>query len=221
MQDVMEKIALCVEKGKVARKYPFPPEMKDQDGADEIAAEALKQGVSPDTLLEACMLGMDRIGKLFSENKVFVPHLLVAAQAMNAVMKHLQPYLESGSIKRKGKFLIGTVAGDLHDIGKNLVSMIIRGGGFEVVDLGIDVSTQKFLSAIAEHPGCFVGLSALLTTTLVNMEKSVAAIREAYPDIKILIGGAPVNQAFKEKIGADFYSHNPHNAVEYLKSQVA
>ncbi len=221
MQDVVEKIALCVEKGKVARKYPFPPDMKDQDGADEIAAEALQQGVPPETLLQGCMLGMDRIGKQFSENKVFVPHLLVAAQAMNAVMKHLQPFLESGSVKRKGKFLIGTVAGDLHDIGKNLISMIIRGGGFEVIDLGIDVSSQKFLSNIDQHPGCFVGLSALLTTTMVNMEKSVSVIREAYPDIKILIGGAPVTEDFRAKIGADFYSPNPQNAVEYLNRLVA
>jgi len=104
MQDTIEIIALCVEKGKISRKYPFPPDMKDQDGADEIAAEALQQSVPPDMLLQACILGMDRIGKQFSKNKVFVPHLLIAAQAMNAVMKHLQPILESGSVKRRGNF---------------------------------------------------------------------------------------------------------------------
>ncbi|MFA7709960.1 MAG: corrinoid protein [Candidatus Neomarinimicrobiota bacterium] len=220
MQELIEKLAICVEKGKISRSHPFPPDMKDQDGADEIAAQALKEGIPPDTLLQACMLGMEHIGKQFSQNLVFVPHLLVAAQAMNTVLKHLQPYLESGSVKRKGKFLIGTVAGDLHDIGKNLVSMIIRGGGFEVIDLGVDVSTQKFLSGIEQHRDCFVGLSALLTTTLPNMQKSVSAIRESYPELKIMIGGAPVTEDFRAQIGADFYSHNPQDAVEYLNRMV-
>jgi len=221
MQDIIEKIALCVEKGKISRNHPFPPDMKDQDGADEIAAAALKEGVPPDVLLQASMLGMDRIGKKFSENLVFVPHLLVAAQAMNAVLKHLQPYLEAGSVKRKGKFVIGTVAGDLHDIGKNLVAMIVRGGGFEVIDLGTDVSTQKFLSAVEQHPGCFVGLSALLTTTMLNMGKIVSVIRETFPTTKVLIGGAPVTEEFCAQIGADFYSPNPQQAVEYLNQFVS
>ena len=218
MQEIIEKLALCVEKGKISRKYPFPPEMKDQDGADEIAFEALQNGVPPQILLDGCMLGMERIGKLYSENKVFIPNLLVAAQAMTTVMKHLKPYLESGSVKQKGKFLIGTVSGDLHDIGKNLVAMAIRGGGFEVIDLGVDVSSQKFIDAIAQHPDCFVGLSALLTTTMVNMEKSVKVIKESYPHIKVLVGGAPVTRDFSTRIGADFSSHNPQDVVEYLNN---
>jgi 5-methyltetrahydrofolate--homocysteine methyltransferase len=135
-------------------------------------------------------------------------------------LKHLQPYLEAGSVKRKGKFVIGTVAGDLHDIGKNLVAMIVRGGGFEVIDLGTDVSTQKFLSAVEQHPGCFVGLSALLTTTMLNMGKIVSAIRETFPTTKVLIGGAPVTEEFRAQIGADFYSPNPQQAVEYLNQFV-
>ena len=116
MQDVIEKIALCVEQGKISKASPFPPEMKDQDGADEIAAEALKSRVQPNVLLDGCMLGMERIGKKFSEQKVFVPNLLMAAKAMTAVMDHLKPFLESGEVKHKGKFVIGTVSGDLHDI---------------------------------------------------------------------------------------------------------
>ena len=218
MEEIIEKLALCVEKGKISRKYPFPPEMKDQDGADEIAIAALQNGVPPQVLLDGCMLGMERIGKLYSENKVFIPNLLVAAQAMTTVMKHLKPYLESGSVKQKGKFLIGTVSGDLHDIGKNLVAMAIRGGGFEVIDLGVDVSSQKFLDTIAQHPDCFVGLSALLTTTMVNMEKSVKLIKESYPNIKVLVGGAPVTHDFSTRIGADFSSHNPQDVVEYLNN---
>jgi len=216
MQEYIERIAVCIAKGKVNKSTPFPPELKGQDGADEIAAEALKNGVPPNVLLEGCMIGMDRIGKEFSENRAFVTNLVVSASAMNAVLKHIKPFMESGEVQRKGKFVIGTVAGDLHDIGKNLVSMIITGGGFEVIDLGVDVSTNKFLDTIAKHPGCSVGLSALLTTTMKNMEASVKAIKTAYPDMKVLIGGAPITQNFCTQIGADFYSHNAHEAVEYL-----
>ena len=139
---------------------------------------------------------------------------------MNAVMKHIKPFFESGETKRKGKFIIGTVSGDLHDIGKNLVAMVIEGGGYEVVDLGVEVSTSKYLEAIAQHPGCFIGLSALLTTTMGNMESSVKAIKEAYPDTKVLVGGAPITQEFCIKIGADFYSPNPQEAVDYLNKNI-
>jgi methanogenic corrinoid protein MtbC1 len=220
MQDIIEKIALCVAKGKVSRSAWFPPDMKDQDGADEIAADAITNGVQPDVLLEGCMLGMDRIGKEFGEGKAFVTNLIISGEAMNAVLKHIKPFLESDQVKHKGKFVIGTVLGDLHDIGKNIVSMIIRGGGYEVIDLGADVPTNKFLDAISQHPGCFVGLSALLTTTMRNMENSVKAIKEKYPDTKVLVGGAPITQDFCTRIGADFYSHNPHEAVEYLNKCV-
>jgi methanogenic corrinoid protein MtbC1 len=216
MQDVVEKIAVCVERGKISKASPFPPDMKGQIGADEIAADALKNGIKPDILLEGCMLGMERVGKKFSEHKAFVTNLLVSAEAMIAVMKHLQPYLEAGSVKRKGKFVIGTVAGDLHDIGKNLVSMVVKGGGFEVIDLGVDVPTKKYTDTIAEHPDCFIGLSALLTTTMPNMEESVKTIKETHPDIKVLVGGAPITEEFCKQIGADFYSSDPQGAVDYL-----
>ena len=220
MQDIAEKIALCIANGKVSRSSWFPPEMKDQDGVDEIAAEAIKNGVQPEVLLEGCMLGMDRVGKEFGEGKAFVTNLIISGEAMNAVMKHIKPFLESDNVKHKGKFVIGTVAGDLHDIGKNLVSMMIRGGGFQVIDLGVDIPTNKFLDAIAQHTGCFIGLSALLTTTMRNMESSVKAIKEKYPDTKVLVGGAPITQDFCNRIGADFYSPNPHEAVEYLNKSV-
>jgi 5-methyltetrahydrofolate--homocysteine methyltransferase len=221
MQDVVEKIATCVARGKISKSFWYPPEMKDQDGADEIAADALKNGIQPSVLLDGCMLGMERVGKEFGEGTAFITNLLVSAEAMNVVLKHIKPFLESGEVKRKGKFVIGTVTGDMHDIGKNLVSMIIKGGGFEVIDLGVDVPTKKFLDAIAQHPGCFVGLSALLTTTKPNMENSVKAIKTAYPDIKVLVGGAPITKDFCTRIGADFYSPNPQDAVEYLNKSVS
>ncbi len=221
MQEYVEKIALCIARGKVNKASPFPPDLKGQDGADEIAGEALRNGVSPNLLLEGCMRGMDQVGKDFSENRAFVTNLVVSAGAMNAVLKHIKPFLESGEVQRKGKFVIGTVAGDLHDIGKNLVSMIITGGGFEVIDLGVDVTTGKFMDAMAKHPGCFVGLSALLTTTMVNMENCVKTIKKTYPDARVLIGGAPITQDFCTQIGADFYSPNAHDAVRYLNGVVS
>ena len=131
-------------------------------------------------------------------------------------MIHLRPYYLSGETKRKGTFIIGTVTGDLHDIGKNLVAMMIEGSGWEIVDLGVDVSIDKFIEAAGKHPGAVVGLSALLTTTMENMRKTVAALREKMPELKILVGGAPVTGEFCEKIGADFYSPDPQGAVEYL-----
>lgn len=221
MQEYVDRIAMCIARGKVYRAAPYPPDMKGQDGADEIAAEALKNGVQPVVLLEGCMLGMDKVGKDFSENRAAVTNLVVSAAAMNAVLKHIKPFLESGEVKRKGTFVIGSVSGDLHDIGKNLVAMIVTGGGFEVIDLGVDVPTSKFLAAIAQHPDCIVGLSALLTITMPSMEKSVKAIKEAYPALKVMVGGAPVTPEFCTRIGADFTSHNPHEAVEYLNKNVA
>ena len=221
MQDYVEQIATCIARGKVSKSSWWPPEMKDQEGADEIAAGALANGLEPSTLLQGCMLGMDRIGKEFSEGKAAVTNLVISGVAMNTVLKHLKPFLQSGEVKRKGTFVIGTVLGDLHDIGKNLISMIITGGGFEVIDLGVNVPTKKFLEAISQHPGCSVGLSALLTTTMPMMRDGVQAIKQTYPDTKVLIGGGPITHDFCTRIGADFYSPNPHDAVEYLQKNVA
>ena len=141
----------------------------------------------------------------------------MAAKAMNSAMVHLKPFFQSGETKRKGKVIIGTVSGDLHDIGKNLVAMMIEGGGWEVIDLGVDVSAEKFMKALDENPGAIVGLSALLTTTMENMKKIVSAIKEKYSASRILIGGAPVTMDYCMKIGADFYAPDPQGAVNYLK----
>ena len=132
-------------------------------------------------------------------------------------MLHLKPFFQSGETKRKGTFIIGTVTGDLHDIGKNLVSMMVEGGGWEVIDLGVDVGSEKFINVIEEKPGAVLGLSALLTTTMENMRKIVTEIKAKYAGVKILVGGAPVTQEYCNKIGADFYSPDPQGAVNYLK----
>ena len=222
MNEILNRIAQCVEFGKINKASPYPPSMKDQDGADELAKRALEEGVKPDEILENALVpAMANVGNKFSRKEIYVPQMLMAAKAMNSAMMHLKPYFQSGETKRKGKFIIGTVSGDLHDIGKNLVSMMIEGGGWEVIDLGVDVSAEKYLKALDENPNAFVGLSALLTTTMENMKKIVTAIKEKHSASKILIGGAPVTMEYCQKIGADFYSPDPQGAVNYLKNCLA
>ena len=222
MDNILERLAYCVENGKINRSSPYPPNMRDQDGADELARSALQAGIKPGEILENALIpAMGNVGNRFSRKEIYVPQMLMAAKAMNSAMAHLKPFFQSGETKRKGKFIVGTVAGDLHDIGKNLVAMMIEGGGWEVIDLGVDVSTEKFLSALEANPGAVVGLSALLTTTMENMKKTVTAIKEKNAESKILIGGAPVTHEYCEKIGADFYSPDPQGAVNYLKTLVA
>ena len=221
MNEILQKLSYCVEMGKINRASPYPPNMRDQDGADEFARQALDDGTTPDEILETALIpAMAVVGNKFSRQEIFVPQMLMSAKAMSSAMVHLKPFFASGSTKRKGTFIIGTVTGDLHDIGKNLVSMMIEGGGWEVVDLGVDVSADKFLKAIEENPTAIIGLSALLTTTMENMRKTVETIKTKYPDRVVLVGGAPVTMDFCNKIGADFYSPDPQGAVNYLSGLV-
>jgi methanogenic corrinoid protein MtbC1 len=222
MNDLLNKIARCIESGKIDKISPYPPDLKGQDGADELTKLALEAGIKPDQILDQALIpAMEVVGDRFSRKEIYVPQMLMSAKAMNSSMKHIKPFFQSGETKRKGKFIIGTVAGDLHDIGKNLVSMMIEGGGWEVIDLGVDVNTDKFMKALDENPTSVVGLSALLTTTMENMKKTVSTIKEKHSGTKILIGGAPVTREYCEKIGADFYSPDPQGAVNYLKQLVS
>ncbi len=219
---LLDKILECVEFGKVNKAAPFPPSMRGQDGAYELTKVALDQGIEPaDILNEALIKAMEKVGQKFSEKKIFVPQMLISAKAMNAAMEHLKPFFQSGAVRRKGKFVIGTVAGDLHDIGKNLVAMIVEGAGWEVIDLGVDVSSLRFREIIKDNPDAIVGLSALLTTTMHSMKTIAQEIKEEYPKTKLIIGGAPINEDFKNEIGADNYSSDPQGAVTYLNSLVA
>ena len=222
MNDILEQIALCVENGKIKQKSPYPPSMKGQLGADELTLQALEEGGAPaDVLSKGLIVGMGRIGVKFRENKVFVPQVLMSAKAMSGAMAHLKKYFMDGSVKRKGKLIIGTVEGDLHDIGKNLVSMIAEGNGYEVIDLGVDVPAEKFIEAIKVNPGAFVGMSALLTTTMANMEKINKQIKSEFPEVITCVGGAPLNNEFAQKIGADYYTDEPQALVEILDKLVA
>lgn len=222
MSELLAKIADCIEFGKINKAAPFPPQMKGQDGADELTAQAIAEGVDAQEILtKGLMVGMERVGVKFRENKIFVPQVLMSAKAMSTAMVHLKPFFASGAVTRKGTFIIGTVEGDLHDIGKNLVAMMVEGSGYEVIDLGTDVKAERFIEALKEHPNAIVGLSALLTTTMVNMEKITKAIKSEMPHVKVAVGGAPVTQDFCEKIGADSYSPDPQGVVEFLNSQLA
>ena len=221
MSDILDQIAICVEAGKINKASPYPPAMKDQDGADELAKQALEQGFKPDEILEKALIpAMANVGNKFSRKEIYVPQMLMSAKAMSGAMIHLKPFFQSGETKRKGTFIIGTVTGDLHDIGKNLVAMMVEGGGWEVIDLGVDVSSEKFIRALNEKPDAVIGLSALLTTTMENMRKIVADVKAKSSLSKVLVGGAPVTQDYCNKIGADYYSPDPQGAVNYL-NQIA
>lgn len=215
--ELLNKLAECVEFGKINLASPYPPQMKGQPGADEITKEALEAGVAPaDILNDALIAAMNKVGQKFTENKIFVPQMLLSAKAMSASMQHLKPYFASGAVQRKGKFIIGTVFGDLHDIGKNLFSMMVEGAGWEVIDLGIDVKTEKFVETVQQNPGAVVGISALLTTTMVNMKPVIAAIKSVSPDTKVIVGGAPLSADFAAQIGADGYGKNPQEGILWL-----
>lgn len=215
--ELLEKLTECVEFGKINLASPYPPQMKGQPGADEITKEALESGVTPTEILnDALIFAMNKVGQKFSENKIFVPQMLLSAKAMGASMTHLKPYFANGSVKRKGVFILGTVFGDLHDIGKNLFGMMVEGAGWEVIDLGIDVKTEKFVETVLAHPGAVVGISALLTTTMVNMKPVIEAIKAASPTTKVIVGGAPLSADFAATIGADGYGKNPQEGIVWL-----
>ncbi|GAP73274.1 hypothetical protein SAMD00024442_71_7 [Candidatus Symbiothrix dinenymphae] len=222
MSNLLEQIANCVENGKVNAAAPYPPQMKGQPGSDELTKQALEEGVSPGDLLNKALVpAMEKVGQKFSENLIFVPQMLLSAKAMAASMQHLKPFFQSGEVKRKGTFIMGTVFGDLHDIGKNLCCMMIEGAGWEVIDLGVDVKPEKFVAELENHPDAVVGLSALLTTTMVNMATVIDFIRAKYPQTKVAIGGAPINHDFAKQIKADVYSKDPQGLVVWLDKLVA
>ena len=188
--------------------------------AEAVAAltrEALDAGLGPEEILNQGMIvGMDAVGRDFRDGILFVPEVLIAARAMHAGMAILRPLLTEAESHSKGTVVLGTVRGDLHDIGKNLVGMMMEGAGFQVVDLGTDVPPETFVEAAKEHNAKIVGMSALLTTTMTEMPNVIAALKEAglREAIKVMVGGAPVTQRFADEIGADGYAPNASAAVE-------
>ena len=189
-----------------------------------LVQEALDAGCNASELLNAMIDAMGLVGERFKNNEIFVPEMLIAAKAMKKGVEVLKPHLAGDGGAVCGKMIIGTVAGDLHDIGKNLVAMMIESAGFEVIDLGVDVSVSKFMDAIAENPDVkIVGLSALLTTTMPALKDTVAALNESdfRKNIKVMVGGAPITQEFADEIGADAYTPDAASAAQKAKELAA
>jgi 5-methyltetrahydrofolate--homocysteine methyltransferase len=190
----------------------------DEDGMPGLIQKELGAGTDLQKLLqEGLISAMDYVGKQFSEGELFVPEMLMAAQTMKKGLEILKPKLGGGGAASAGTIVIGTVKGDLHDIGKNLVGMMLEGGGFEIVDLGVDVEPKTFVEEAKKHDAKIVGLSALLTTTMPAMEETVNALKEAGLTVKTMVGGAPVTKAFADKIGATGYSEDAPGAVELAR----
>ena len=190
----------------------------DQNTAKEITAAALAEGVGPETVLtEGLIAGMNVVGAAFKKNEVYVPEVLISARAMKMAMEILEPKLVEAGVEPVATVVVGTVQGDLHDIGKNLVVMMMKGAGFKVVDIGTDVPPEKFVDAVKGSNATLVGLSALLTTTMPMIEKTIAAFKEADNKVKIIIGGAPVTQEYADKIGAHGYAADAATAVDITR----
>jgi 5-methyltetrahydrofolate--homocysteine methyltransferase len=191
--------------------------------APDVAAlvqQALDEGMGPgEVLTGGLVVGMDAVGRDFKAGELFVPEVLIAARAMHAGMDILKPLLAESDVQSAGKYIVGTVKGDLHDIGKNLVRMMIEGGGFEVIDLGVDVSPEGFVDAVRDNEPDILGMSALLTTTMTNMKGVIEALEEAglRDSVKIMIGGAPVTDAYAQEIGADGYAPDAASAVDVAR----
>jgi 5-methyltetrahydrofolate--homocysteine methyltransferase len=193
---------------------------------DEVAAyvqTALDAKIDPGVILNEGMISaMQEVGRLFEEGEYFVPEMLISARAMQTGLALLKPHLVQANVQSSGKVVVGTVKGDLHDIGKNLVAMMLEGAAFEIVDLGTDVSPEKFVDAVKMHQPAVVGLSALLTTTMPNMKTTIAALKAAglRDQVKVIIGGAPVTEAYARDIGADGFAPDASRAVTLTKSLV-
>ena len=194
----------------------------DQATAVNVTKQALKEKVAPKKILdEGLIAGMDVVGSRFKNNEIYIPEVLIAARAMKMAMEVLEPELVKAGVQPIGKLVIGTVQGDLHDIGKNLVAMMLKGAGFEVIDLGVDVAPEKFAAEAKARGVNLIGMSALLTTTMPGMEKTIKALQQAGVKAKVMIGGAPVTQSFADKIGANGYAPDAASAVDTAKKLVA
>ena len=195
----------------------------DEKKVTLLTKQAIDEGVEVDQIIkEGFIAAMVVVGKEFGDGKIYIPEMLIAARAMKGGLEIVKPLLTGGEIKGIAKIVLGTVQGDLHDIGKNLVAMMMEGYGLEVIDLGVDVPPEKFVEALQTHKPQFVGMSALLTTTMTTMKATIEALEESglRKDVKILVGGAPVSQAFADEIGADGFGLNASEAVERVKENL-
>jgi 5-methyltetrahydrofolate--homocysteine methyltransferase len=190
----------------------------NKEKCEQLTHQLLEAGLSAKEILDRGLVpGMDVVGIRFRDNIIFVPEVLISARAMKASLAILEPILTAAKVKEAGTYVIGTVKGDIHDIGKNIVAMMLKGAGFKVIDLGIDTRVEKFIDAIKKENADIVGMSALLTTTMGYMKVVIDKIKAEGIAVKTMVGGAPISPAFAEKIGADAYAKNATEAVEKAK----
>ncbi|MCK4530767.1 MAG: corrinoid protein [Candidatus Marinimicrobia bacterium] len=215
---ILESIKHCVVQGHIDATSKFPKNMEGQKGVRELTQRAITEGVNiEDILTQGLIPAMTIVGQRYENNEIFVPEMLFSAKAMKSGLELIKPFLLEGSDLILGKVIIGTVQGDLHDIGKNLVCMMLEGAGFEIEDLGINIPAPKFLEAAKNNPKALIGMSALLTVTMKNMTGVIELLRANDLDNKVFIGGAPVTPAFAEEIGAEGYAKNANQAVKEAK----
>lgn len=221
-EELLEKIALNVIQGRVeAEDEGFDEGFEGQPAVTELVEEALDKGIGPDDILiKGLTASMGVVGEKFEKGEYLIPDMLAAAEAVGAGMDILTPHLLKAGVESKGKFVIATVAGDLHDIGKNIVAIMVKGAGYEVIDLGVDVPTERIIDCIKENNAQYLGLSALLTTTMRNMEEVIAKLKdEGLRDkVKVCIGGAPTSQEFANNIGADTHCVDAFAVLDWLNA---
>lgn len=220
--ELLEKIAFNVVQGRVeAEDEGFDLGLEGQPGVTELVNEALNQNIDPKKILiESLTESMEIVGEKFEKNEYLIPDMLASAECVGMAMDMLAPHLIKAGVESKGKFVIATVKGDLHDIGKNIVAIMLKGAGYEIIDLKSDVSTDRIVEAVKENEAPLLGLSALLTTTMRNMKDVIERLKEGglRKNVKVLIGGAPTSKEFAAQIGADAYCKDAFQAIEVLKS---
>lgn len=215
---ILESIKECVVQGHIDATSKFPKGMEGQIGVRELTEQAISEGVNVEDILSLGLIpAMSIVGQRYENNEIFVPEMLFSAKAMKSGLELIKPLLLEGSDLILGTVIIGTVQGDLHDIGKNLVCMMLEGAGFQIEDLGINVTPQKFVDAAKNNPKAIIGMSALLTVTMKNMKGVIETLRANNLNNKVFIGGAPVTPSFAKEIGAEGYAKNANQAVVEAK----
>jgi 5-methyltetrahydrofolate--homocysteine methyltransferase len=221
-EELLKRIAFNVVQGRVeAEDEGFDDGLEGQPGVTELVNQALEDGVEPkEIVIESLTKSMEEVGEKFERDEYLIPDMLASAECVGVAMDILSPHLLKAGVKSKGKFVIATVAGDLHDIGKNIVAIMLKGAGYQIIDLGTDVSVERIIGAVKENEAPFIGLSALLTTTMRVMGEVVKKLEKEglRHSVKVLIGGAPTSAAFAQEIGADAYCKDAFDAIDVLKT---
>ena len=224
-QELLKAIAFNVIQGRVeAEDEGFDDGLEGQPGVTELVNQALEDGVEPkEVVIESLTKSMEEVGEKFERDEYLIPDMLASAECVGVAMDILSPHLMKAGVKSKGKFVIATVAGDLHDIGKNIVAIMLKGAGYQIIDLGTDVSVERIIGAVKENEAPFIGLSALLTTTMRVMGEVIKKLEQEglRHSVKVLIGGAPTSAAFAQEIGADAYCKDAFDAIDVLKTMAA